>query len=289
LPTLVDRSRLTEGNSKLALSSAFSEMAGPGLAGLLVQVLSAPIAILFDAISFLVSVVSLLLIRRPEPLPAPPLQRLSVLQELREGLRFIWATPVLRALTGVSGMRSFFGNFFGVLYSLYAVRELGISPALLGITIAAGGAGDIFGAFTAVPITRRLGLRWTLIGALLISSLVSFAIPLAGGLPWQAAGYLIFAQLLGDGLRSVYEINQVSLRQSTTPNRLLGRTNAGLSFVGEGIGPLGALTGGALAQVIGTRPTLFIAAGGMVLSVLWLALSSEIRKAALTRPPTQAS
>jgi predicted MFS family arabinose efflux permease len=208
---------------------------------------------------------------------------------LREGLRFIWANPILRALTGVSGIGSFFGNFFGVLYSLYAVRELGISPALLGITIAAGGAGDMFGAFTAVPLTRRLGLGWTLIGALLISSLVSFAIPLAGGSPWHAAGFLIFAQLFGDGLRSVFEINQVSLRQSITPHRLLGRTSAGLSLVGEGIGPLGALAGGVLAQGIGIRPTLFIAAGGMVLSVLWLALSSEIRKAALTHPFTQTS
>ena len=143
LPSLVARENLLEGNSKLAVSSSLAEVLGPGLAGFLIQAITAPLAILFDSLSFLASVVSLIVIRKPEPPPAAAHERQHVLREMRDGLRFVWHEPHLRALALAGATRSFFGSFIGVLYGLYAIRELGLNAAALGITIAMGGLGSL--------------------------------------------------------------------------------------------------------------------------------------------------
>ncbi len=273
LPSLVSRSHILEGNSKLALSGSFAELAGPGLAGFLVQALTAPVAILLDSISFLVSVLSLASIRKTEPLPQPVQVRGHWLVEIREGLHVVWSSPVLRSLAASAGTRSFFGNFIGVLYGLYAIRELGLGPALLGVTIAMGGAGDIVGSLLSTRIARSVGLGRTLIGSLFLASLATLLIPLAGGTVFSAAALLMVAQLLGDGFHTIFRINELSLRQAITPDRLLGRAAASFQLVVEGIGPVGALIGGLLGETLGVRTTLYIAAFGIFLSVLWIVLS----------------
>lgn len=272
LPTLIEREHLLEGNSKLAISSSAAEIAGTGLAGVLVQLITAPIAILFDALSFLVSAFSLVVIRKPEP-PLPAVEyRQSMISEAQEGLRTVLQQPVLRALAATATMESFFGNFFGVLYALFAIRTLNISPAALGLTVAVGGASSLAGAMLARRVVERFGLGRTLISMHLSGWLVSLLIPLAGSFPALGLPLLIASQA-GDALHTIYSINAISLRQSITHDRMLGRVNASIELLATGIGLLGALLGGVLGSVAGSQATLLIAALGGALSVVWLFFS----------------
>lgn len=273
LPSLIRREDLVEGNSKLEVSSSAAEVLGPGLSGILVQLFTAPLAILLDAVSFLFSALSLALIRTPEPRAKQPADGQSVHRDVIEGLRVTLGNGVLRALAGAAATDVFFGSFIGTLYALYAIRDLGMSPALLGIVIATGGAGQLAGAISAGPVTRRFGLGPTLVGLTIAHGLMALLIPLAGGTVVMAASILIASQIVGDLAIAAYSVNEVSLRQSITPDRLLGRVNASTHFVVGGIGPLGALAGGVLGQALDLRPTLAVAAIGIILSCLWLLFS----------------
>lgn len=269
LPGLVERDNLVEGNSKLALSGSITEILGPGLTGMLVQTITAPLAIFFDAVSFIFSAISLASMHKPEQ-PTPPVeQRQAVFQEAREGLKAVFHNPVLRALALAATTTSFFGSFIGVLYALYAIRILKITPAALGFSIAVGGVSSLLGSLLAVPMAKALGLGRTLVIALWISALFTLLIPLAGSFPTLSLLLLILAQF-GDMMGTIYFINSMSLRQSITPDRLLGRVNASISLLAGGIGPLGALVGGLLGDRLGIQTTLIIAGGGLMLSGLWL-------------------
>jgi MFS family permease len=282
LPGLVERAHLVEGNSKLAMSESAAEIGGSGLAGVLVQVIGAPFAILLDALTFLVSAGSLAFIRRPEPPPAQVAETASFGREALEGLRATATQPILRTLAVAAAIQSFLGNIFAPLYSLYAIRELGLGPAAVGLTIALGGVSSLTGALLAERILRRFGLGRTLIATMGLSSLTALLIPLAAFFSPHAASGAFFsvgllflgtAQLLGDALDTVYAIHTISLRQAITPDRLLGRVNASLELVQEGIAPLGALTGGILGGVLGVQAALFIASLAGILSALWITAS----------------
>jgi predicted MFS family arabinose efflux permease len=272
LPSLVARRQIVEGNSKLALSSSMAEVLGPGIAGVLVQALSAPFAILFDALSFLVSGLYVALIGTPEPLPPPIVERRPIVHEIAEGLRTVAGHPLLRTLALAAASLSFFGNFFTGLYGLYAIRVLGMGPALLGLTVAVGGVGSLFGSLVAERIVHRLGLGRMFVVMLLAMGISGLFTPLAGGPLWQATAFMSLAQL-GDAARTVYFIGEQSLRQTVTPERLLGRVNAGTQLFVAGVGPLGAILGGVFADAIGVRQTLFIAALGPFLACAWILFS----------------
>jgi predicted MFS family arabinose efflux permease len=273
LPSLIRRENLVEGNSKLALSSSLAEVLGPGLAGFLVQWLSAPIALAADALSFLASIGSLLLIRHSEPPLTPIETRRHIAHETIEGVRWVWGDRRLRALALAGGTRSFFGNFYAVLYSLYALRYLGLDAAALGVTIAMGGVGSLIGSALTDRAVRRFGLGRALIGSSIIGGALAFLIPLAGGPVMMAMLILMLSQLGGDAFNTLHGITSISLRQAITPDRLLGRTSTSLQVMIAGVGPLGALLSGALAETIGVRETLLIAAAGVLLSTLWLIVS----------------
>jgi predicted MFS family arabinose efflux permease len=272
LPTLVERAEIVEGNSKLALSDSMAEVLGPGISGVLVQALTAPIAILFDALSFLVSALTVALIRAPEPPPPPVAGRRPVLHEITEGLRAVAAHPLLRTLALAAATLSFFGNFFAGLYGLYSIRVLGMGPALLGLTVAVGGIGSLLGSLFAERAVRRLGLGPMFVVMLVVMGVSGLFIPLAGGPLWQATLFMSLAQL-GDAARTVYIIGEESLRQSVTPQHLLGRVNASSQLLVAGVGPLGAILGGVLADTIGVRETLFVAALGPFIGCLWILFS----------------
>src|SRR5712691_6915452 len=157
LPSLVGVERTLEGNSRLGASAAVAEVGGPGFTGVLVQIVSAPFAILIDAISYLISAASLTLIRSREPERPARAGSSHVGGEIAEGIRLVARHRVLRSLSGSTATRHFFGSFIGALYSVYLIRELGISPLVLGLLISAGGIGALTGAALAVPVTRRLG------------------------------------------------------------------------------------------------------------------------------------
>lgn len=272
LPTLVEPDQIVEGNARLAVSESAAEVVGPGLTGLLVQTITAPMAILLDSLSFVVSVISLGAIHKPEPAAASLENRQTLLQEAREGLSMLLQQPVLRTLTAVDATHSFFGNFIGVLYALYAIRVLHISPFWMGVTIGIGGASSLVGALLAERAAQRLGLGRTLLGTVWIEKLFNLAIPLAASFPPFGLVLLILSQM-GDILGTIYAINAISLRQAITPSRLLGRVSASMELITAGVGPLGALLGGVLGDKIGVQDTLFVSIAGMTFAGVWLLLS----------------
>jgi MFS family permease len=271
LPSLVERDQILEGNSKLSLSSSIAEIAGPGLTGILVQLLTAPIAILLDALSFLASALTVWLVRKPEP-QVFPTPRLDVWQELTAGMRAIAKSPIRRSLAGHAGTAGFFGGFFASLYVLYVISDLHLSPALLGAVMALGGVGNIIGAAIAPRLMRRAGIGAALIGSLLIMGAASLMIPLAHGSVVRAMAFLMLAQM-GDVCWPVFNVCELSLRQAVTPVEVLGRVNAAMQMLNRGFLPIGSVGAGILAEMIGLRPTLALGAAGLLLSSLWLVFS----------------
>jgi len=274
VPTLIGRDRLVEGNSKLAMSSSIAEVGGPGFAGALVQVVSAPFAVLVDAISFVVSAVSLLMIRGPEPAPPPRETKTRIVREIVEGLRVVRRHAIVFPLAARSVPAHVFGAFYGVLYAIYLLRELHLDPFLLGIVISAGGVGAIVGSLFASRVVNALGIGRALVGTAIAASLVGVLTPLAQG-PVALATLMVFLpQLVGDGLQTIEGVAERSLIQGVIPDRLLGRVNATLDVVSHGIGyPLGALIAAFLAELIGVRGAIAIGWAGMALSILFLVFS----------------
>lgn len=272
LPSLVEREHILEGNSKLGTSSSLAEIGGPALAGVLVQLLTAPIAMFLDALSFLASAIFIQKIKKTEPAPQlSPTNEAGVPQiwaEIKEGLQVILHNPILRALAGCTALFNFFGGFFGAFYILYATKELKLDPAVIGVLIGLGGVGALSGSLLAGFVMRRLGLGKTLIGMLLVSRVVTLLIPMAGGTPEFVIFCMALPQLLGDGTLIIFMINEVSLRQTIVPDHLLGRANASMRFLVGAISPIGPLVGGLLGEAIGLRPALWIAVIGMFSSVL---------------------
>src|SRR6266699_354547 len=195
LPSLIPQTALVEGNSKLGVSDSLAEIGGPAVAGPLVQLISAPFAVLFDAFSFLFSAFCLGLIRKPEPPVAVAENRMSIWHELVQGLYEVLKNPLLRSLAGGVGAFNFFGNFVGALYALYVVRELHAAPIFLGFLIATGGVSALVGAFIAERIIRRFGLGLTAGATLFIYGATGLLIPLAAGPTAIALSFLFTSQL----------------------------------------------------------------------------------------------
>lgn len=274
VPSLIGVDRVVEGNSKLATSSSLAEIGGPGLGGGLVQLIGAPFAILVDAISFVVSAISLTLIRSPEP-PRPfRRESMPIRHEILEGLRLVAGHPVLVPLALRSVIAHVAGSFYGVLYTIYLIGDLHLSPLLLGVVISAGGVGSLVGSFLASRVIDRLGfgpaLIWTAAGA----STIGVLTPLAGGPVALAALMVFLPQLIGDGLQTMEGVAELSLIQGVIPDRILGRVNATLEVFSHGIAyPLGALLAAGLAGSIGVRAGIAIGWAGMAVSILLLVLS----------------
>jgi predicted MFS family arabinose efflux permease len=274
LPVLVSRAHLVEGNSKLEASGGVAEITGPPLAGVLVQTITAPMAILLDAMSFLVSTATVVAIRTPEPPPAPAEQQMNVGREIRQGLQVVLGQPILRTLAITGSIGSFFGGFYAALYTLYVIRVVGVSPAVLGLLVAAGGVGVLVGAMLAGPAVRRYRLGPTMVAAAVVSAAAAFCTPLAGGRPLAIAVALLLAgQFFNDCASQVFSIHAVSLRQTITPDPLLGRMNASMHVLEGGVHPFGILIGGALASILGIQHTVFLAALGPVLGAVWVVCS----------------
>ncbi len=274
VPSLIGVDRVVEGNSKLATSSSLAEIGGPGLGGGLVQVIGAPLSILVDAISFFASAISLVLIRSPEPARPTRTTSTPIRHEILEGLSLVRRHPVLVPLTLRSVIAHVAGSFYGVLYTIYLISDLHLSPFLLGVVISAGGVGSLIGSFFASRVIARLGLGPALIWAATGAAIIGVLTPLAGG-PLLLATMMVFLpQLIGDGLQTIEGVAELSLIQGVVPDRILGRVNATLEVFSHGIAyPLGALLAAALAGWIGVRGGIAIGWAGMAVSILLLVLS----------------
>lgn len=284
LPALLPPERLLEGNTRIGMTGAIAELGGPGVAGALVQLITAPMAMLVDAVSFVFSAVSIGLIGAPEPCPAPVERPEGLRREIAVGLAAVARQPLLRAMALASVTSALFGNFFASLYTLYALDELGMSPLLLGVVISAGGVGSLAATAFVGPLTRRFGLGptlvWCRVGAALLSPLTA----LAGGPPLLAASFLFVPQLFGDGLHSVSLINAITARQIVAPPAMLGRVNGTMHVLLEGIAPIGAIAGAAIAEAFGIRFAVWIAVLGSSAGVAFL-VRSPLRTMRVVEPP----
>ena len=269
LPALVTRDQLVEGNSKLEVTRSGAQLAGPALAGGLVGGFGAPVALVADAASYVVSVASLLLIRRHEPRHPRPAQRTSMRSDIAAGLRYVLGHPLLRPIAMCTSTWNLFGNMYFGIFVLFCVRELGMSAGALGVALSAGGVGAPVAAILAPRIGRRLGIGPTIVlGAMLGADGVLVALaPRSHAVPFVIAG-----SFLG-GVGVIYNITQVSLRQAICEPAFQGRMNATMRFIVWGTIPVGNLVGGALGSAIGLRPTMLIGSLGTLLAVVPLAFS----------------
>ena len=272
LPTVVERDRLVDANSALAASGSASEFMAFGVSGFLVQLLTAPIAIAVDAVSFLVSAVLLGSIRHEEAPPPPKADRERVIDEIREGLRLVIHDPVLRAFAGAQMALSALWGIFGATWFLFVLDELQLDPWVLGVVAGVGGASSFIGAVVASRATKRWGIGPVAIVAMLLSAIGNAFIPLApAGLPLIAIGCLVMQQLVADSAVTVYDITEVSVRQTLVRDRALGRVSSTFNVAAMLAQLTATLAAGVLAEVIGLRATSWLAPiGGLVAAViLW--------------------
>ena len=274
LPSLVGREHLVEGNAKLAGSAQVATVAGPSVAGGLVQVIGSSAAVAVDSASFVVSAVAVGAIRTPEPKPAVPAGgHPRLVHDIAEGLSFVFGNALLRAIAATTATANLFSGIAAAVEILFLVRQVHASPGVIGLLFTMGGIGGVLGALAAGPIARRFGgARATIIG--IAASVGALLIPLT----MSGAGllYFGFGMLLVGFSATVYNVNQVSFRQRLCPDRLLGRMNATMRFVVWGVLPIGAVIGGVLGAAFGLRTTLWVGAAGQALAGVWL-LASPMR------------
>jgi MFS family permease len=288
LPSLLPADELVEANSQFEISESITQLSGPSTGGVLVQLLSAPFAIAVDAVSFLISALLIAFIRAPEAAVQARAAGSGLLREVGEGLRYVANHPLLRATAGLAATTQLCMSGLLAVYILYLVDELRLPPALIGLIGVAAAPGTVLGASIAPRLVRQAGLGPTMAAAAWLPGLAVPLIPLAGSLPGAheaaagvAVGLLALAWFIL-GLGSIYDISEVSLRQAVTPDPLRGRVNATRHVAFYGVMPVGAILGGLLGASLGLRPTMLIAAAGLLLAPLWI-LASPIRN--LRKPP----
>ena len=266
---LVRRDQYVEANSLLSTTRSFSFVAGPAAAGGLIQLLTAPVAVLVDAVTFAVSAVLIGGVRVQEPPVdrdgAPPL-----LRRAREGMRLVLRHPYLRVSLGFATNINFFSFVWTAVLVLYAARHLGLSAGVIGLALGIGASGGLLGAVLAQRVTRVLGVgRTIMLGGVLFAAPVAL-LPLADGPHWARAGVLALVEFIG-GLGVMWlDVPLNSLQTAVIPDEVRSRVAGAFSTVNYGVRPLGAVLGGFLGEWIGVAPTLVVAAVGGSLAVLWL-------------------
>ncbi|WP_184791396.1 MFS transporter [Phytomonospora endophytica] len=287
VPTVVkDPAQYVEAGAKMGVSSSTAEVAGPGLAGLLISALTAPVALVVDAFSYLVSVLSLLAIRTREQRPAPVRRHLGA--ELRDGLRWVLGNPILRALALIGFCCNFSMISVWTMFLLYGTRDLGLTSATIGMVFAAASVGGLIGAGVSRKVIARFRLGrvyFVAQSALLLGPLV---IVVAGGPVPVMIGMFIasfFLTYLGLGVAGVII---VSLRQTSTPPSMMGRMTAVFRTLLFGGGALGGLAAGLLAGHLGAHGGLTVVAVASALAVIGVLVSPVSRLRGLPEPVAEA-
>jgi MFS family permease len=265
---VVKRERYVDANSLLHGSRAFSYVAGPSVGGILVQALSAPVALVADGVSFLGSALYLGAIDAGEPPLEPAAGRMK--EQVGEGIRFIFGSRLLRPALASAATLNFFNFAFAALFILYATRELGVGAGTLGLVLGAGAVGGLLGAVVAGRLGRRIGLGPAFLLGMILFPAPLILIPLAGGPRWVVFGMLFAAEFLAGLGVMILDINVGAIITALTPDRLRSRASGAFRFVNYGVRPLGSLAGGAAGALFGLRPTLLVAAVASLGGVLWL-------------------
>jgi MFS family permease len=273
----VGRENLVEANAKIGVSDSAAQLVGPGMAGALIQWLTAPVAILLDALSFFFSAWILRGIR-PAPGDAPKMRPRGLWSEIREGLAAIWANPVLRALAWSIAVWQVFRHACFAIMVLFAARELGFSPGRIGMLWMLAGVGSFAAAAAVAPLNRRIGFGPAMLAGVLGTGVAWLVLGAAAG------GELVASIVFGLGLfmldfcAMVFFINYLTLRQAATPDALLGRVVATMICLTIAMAPLGGLAGGWVAEHLGLRATLLISGLGAIALVPLVAWTSPLMR-----------
>ena len=283
VPFLVERERLPEANARLQVSSAVAGISGPGLAGLLVGLITAPVTLTVDAVSYLASAIGLISVTRREPDPEPVPPGFSVRASIAEGFQTVFGSPLLRSLiTQSTALNLFFGSFI-TIFVVYAVRTVHLSTLELGIVIGASAVGGLAGALLATKARKALGYG----KAMAVTTIGVSAAPLLLLVPRHASVptviIMVAAQLGYGASMAAFNVNAITLRQVVTPTRLLARMNATYRMLIWGAPPVGAVAGGLLGSAVGLRAAVVISLIAMTSPILWIFFSPVFR---LSEMPT---
>jgi MFS family permease len=283
LPSLIGRKDLVEGNSKMEFSRSAAGLLGPGLGGLLVDVLRAPVAMLVDAASFLISAIFLATIKdrreldtadrdvisqsHPADGASQPPGRSAMRREIAEGLRFVFGHPVLRTIGAATATSNLFSSIGGAAFMLFAINELKMSPALIGAAFSLGSIGGLVASLVAGPLSRRFGVGRVIVATVALGGPFEFAVGL-GSAGADALNLLLIAAagFAMGGSGTIYNINQVSLRQAITPEAMSGRMNATMRWFVWGTMPIGSIIGGIIGETLGVRAAILIGGAGATLA-----------------------
>ena len=278
LPALVDRPNLIEGNTKLEITRSTAQVAGPAVAGFLIQWIGGARAVAVDALSFLLSAIALASIKKPEPEPKPSTASgtSGFIPEMREGIEVVFRNAILWRIAACTATTNLGSNMvFGAVFLVFAYRQLHLSAGVVGVVFALGSVGALAGAFLAGWVARKLGIGPTLGVMVIVGGLALLATPIA--LVGAPAVILATTGFIEGLTIPIYNINQVSLRQAITPDRVQGRMNATMRTIVWGTIPLGAFIGGILGTSLGLVQTIVLGGILSTLAASWIFLGPVIR------------
>lgn len=272
LPTVVDRKLLVGANSRLEFSRSMAQMSGASVGGFLVAALTAPVAMLVDAVSYLLAAACIATIKTPEPVRVISLKH--PIRDLVDGVRFVATHSTLRSLGGAAALLNFGLTIQGAVFVLYMVTSLHLPTTVVGVVLAAGSLGGLLGSILGAMLSGRLGNSLVLTGSGLTLAAAIAIVPLAG----HMSGFLVIAVLLTSGVvyglsRGVISVNLVSIRQRITPDSVMGRVNACMRFVGTSMIPAGAAAGGIIGERVGLGEAFLVSAGVLCAAVALLLTS----------------
>jgi MFS family permease len=286
LPNLVEKRHLLEANGKMQAARATGAIAGPAIAGLLIGVLTAPITLSADAISYLFSAAGLSSIRRPEPEPEVPADRPPLRAQLAEGFRAVYSGPLVRSLLTISAALNLGFGAFWTIFLVYAVEVLKLSPFKLGIVIAAAAVGALLAALNSHRLREAFGYGQVMIYGVVGMSTVLLLLLIPRNADLTSMIILVIGQFVYGACITNFNVNAITLRQMVTPKRLLARMNATYRLMIFGVPPLGALAGGLLGSAVGLRTALMVSLIAMTTPLLWLPVSPVFRVREMpTMPP----
>jgi len=290
LPSVIASEELIKSNSRLEASNAIAGIAGPGLAGILVQLLSGPIAILVDALSFVGSFGSLALMRVHETIHRSSAHKSPQwFSEIGQGIQTLASHPLFRPLALSSAIFVFFDAMLIAIYTPYLIRELHIAPALIGVIFAVAGCGGLLGAVIAERITRRAGIGRAMVGGIFVAALAEVVITVAQGPVLMAAALVTLGEAGVQGGDAVASIANLSARQIVVPGALQGRVSATMRVLTAGSTTVGSIVGGWSGDHIGLRPTVIVAGVGTLIAGLWLWFSPVRQVREVTMPTSDDS
>ncbi len=271
LPRVVTSERLLDANGKLTATSSAAEIGGKGLGGLLVQALTAPFAVLFNAVGYLVSAFAISRIDVDERIERKADR--SAWREVAEGLHIVARNRYLRPLLSESTNYNLFFELFFVGLMIFAVRDIGLSPALIGLAFTIGAVGTFLGAWFGARVAGRFGYGRVLLVTFLVGNSASVLLVLLNdkGTAMLILGSVFFLMGLGTGIANVHA---TSLRQTVIPSALHGRVNAAYRMVSWGAVPIGASLGGLIATQFSAHTAMLVGALGIPLGTIWIAASA---------------